>query len=71
MILAAGLGTRLKPLTNKIPKALVKLNNVPLLEIIINKLKQYGFEDIIINVHHFADQVIAFLESKNSFGIMA
>ncbi len=69
MILAAGLGTRLKPLTNDTPKALVKINNTPLLEIIITKLKYYGFDDVIINVHHFPDKIIRFLESKNNFGI--
>ncbi len=69
MILAAGLGTRLRPLTNDIPKALVKINNVPLLEIIVNKLKESGFDDITINVHHFADKVIDFVNSKDNFGI--
>ena len=69
MILAAGFGTRLKPLTNDIPKALVEINKTPLLELIIHKLKHYGFENIIINVHHFADKIIDFLKSNDNFGI--
>jgi len=69
MIFAAGLGTRLKPLTDFKPKALVKVKNIPLLEIAINKLKTSGFNEIIINVHHFADMIIDFLKSKNNFGI--
>jgi NDP-sugar pyrophosphorylase family protein len=64
MIFAAGLGTRLKPLTENIPKALVEVNSVPLLEIQINKLISYGFNQIIINVHHFSGKVIDFLKSK-------
>jgi len=69
MIFAAGKGTRLQPLTNDIPKALVKVNNITLLEIIINKLKHFGFNDIIINVHHFAEQIKDFLNKNNNFGI--
>ncbi len=68
MILAAGKGTRLQPLTNKIPKALVEIHGKPLLDIIINKLKNYGFTDIIVNVHHFADKIIDYIEHKD-FGI--
>ncbi len=69
MIFAAGKGTRLQPLTNHIPKALVKINNTPLLEILINKLKRNGFNDIIINIHHFAEQIIDFLNKNNNFDI--
>ena len=69
MILAAGLGTRLRPLTNFRPKALVEINQMPLLEIAIRRLKYFGFEEIIINVHHFAEQIIAFLEQNNHFDI--
>ena len=69
MIFAAGLGTRLRPLTNNIPKALVPLNGIPLLELTIRRLKYYGFNEIIINVHHFADKIMAFLEEKNNFDI--
>ncbi len=69
MILAAGLGTRLDPLTRNMPKALVPLNGTPLLEILLARLKQYGFQEIIINVHHFGQQIIDFLKSRNDFGI--
>ncbi|MCD4745965.1 MAG: nucleotidyltransferase family protein [Bacteroidales bacterium] len=69
MIFAAGLGTRLHPLTDNKPKALIKLNGVSLLEIIIKKLISAGFIEIIINVHHFAEQIIDFLKIKNNFGI--
>jgi NDP-sugar pyrophosphorylase family protein len=69
MILAAGLGTRLYPLTQNKPKALVELNGIPLLEIIIKRLIKYNFKDIVINVHHFADQITDFLLKKNNFGI--
>lgn len=68
-ILAAGLGTRLKPITDFKPKALVEINGIPLIEHIIRKLIRFGFNSIIINVHHFADQVIDFVKSKKSFGI--
>lgn len=69
MIFAAGLGTRLKPITNDRPKALAEVHGTPLLEIIIRRLINYGFDEIIVNVHHFADRVIDFLQSKNNFGI--
>ncbi len=68
MIFAAGLGTRLKPLTLEKPKALVELNGKPLLDYQIEKLKKYGFDEIIVNVHHFAEEVKKHL-SKNNFGI--
>ncbi len=60
MIFAAGLGTRLRPLTNDRPKAMVKLGNQTLLERTVEKLHKNGFNDIIINAHHFADQIINF-----------
>jgi len=69
MILAAGLGTRLKPITNTKPKALVEVGGVPLLEIMIKKLIGFGFTDVVVNVHHFADQIIEFLNKKNNFNI--
>lgn len=69
MILAAGLGKRLLPLTENKPKALVEVNNTPLLEITINKLKNSGFKEIVVNVHHYADQIIEFLKVKDNFGI--
>ncbi len=67
MILAAGLGTRLQPLTDNLPKALVKIRDKTLLEIAINNLIRNGFDKIIINVHHFAEQVINFI-GQNNFG---
>lgn len=67
MILAAGLGTRLKPLTDSVPKALIKIKDFTLLELQIKKLKSEGFDQIIINVHHFADKVKAYLEQNNFF----
>lgn len=67
MIFAAGLGTRLRPLTNDRPKAMVEVNGKTLLEINIRKLVKFGFIDIVVNVHHFADLVIDYLNA-NDFG---
>lgn len=61
MVFAAGLGTRLKPYTDSIPKALVPVNGKPMLRITLDKLARYGFNDIVVNVHHFADQVNEFV----------
>lgn len=69
MIFAAGLGTRLKPLTDHMPKALVPVAGKPMLEHVIGKLKSAGFDEIVINVHHFAHQIIDFLKAKDNFGI--
>ncbi len=69
LIFAAGLGTRLKPLTDTMPKALVPIGGKPLLQLAIEKLKAGGFDEIIINLHHFADQIIGFVESHNRFNI--
>lgn len=69
MIFAAGLGTRLRPLTDTIPKALIPIKGKPLLEHVIDKLKAAGFDEIIINIHHFGQKIVDFVESKNSFGI--
>ena len=69
LIFAAGLGTRLKPLTDTMPKALVPIDGKPLLEHVILKLKAAGFNQIIVNVHHFPDQIIDFLKSKNNFDL--
>lgn len=68
MILAAGLGTRLKPWTLTHPKALVPVDNIPMLERVIKKLKTEGFTEIVINVHHFSDQIVDFLRD-NDFGV--
>lgn len=69
MIFAAGLGTRLKPLTDRMPKALVPVAGKPMLEHVIGKLKASGFDEIVINVHHFANQIIDFLKANDNFGI--
>lgn len=69
MIFAAGLGTRLKPLTDTMPKALVEIGGKPLLEHVILKLISSGFDEIMINVHHFPEQITAFLKSRKNFGI--
>nr|WP_314544591.1 nucleotidyltransferase family protein [uncultured Empedobacter sp.] len=69
MIFAAGLGTRLKPFTDNHPKALAVVNGKPLLQRNIEYLKSFGINEIVINVHHFADQIIEFLEDNNYFGI--
>ena len=69
MIFAAGLGTRLRPLTNDRPKALVEINGVSLLEINIRRLIHFGVHEIIINTHHFAEKIEAFLREKQNFGI--
>ena len=69
MIFAAGLGTRLKPLTDNIPKALVPVAGKPLLQHTIEKLKQSGFDEIIINIHHFGQQIIDFVQENHLFDI--
>src|SRR5690349_5532631 len=67
MILAAGLGTRLKPWTDKHPKALALVNGKSLLERNVKYLQQFGIENIIINVHHFADQIIEVIEKNKGW----
>lgn len=69
MLFAAGLGTRLKPFTNNHPKALAVVNEKTLLERNILYLKNSGITDLVINVHHFADQIISFLKDNQNFGI--
>lgn len=69
MIFAAGLGTRLKPLTDTMPKALVPVGGQPLLYHVVMRLKAAGFERIVVNVHHFADQIIDYLHDNNHFGL--
>jgi mannose-1-phosphate guanylyltransferase len=69
MILAAGLGTRLRPLTNDRPKALVEVAGRTLLEITLARLRAFGIREVIVNVHHFADLVIAYLKVHNNFGM--
>lgn len=69
MIFAAGLGSRLYPLTKVKPKALVEFRGKTLLENCIHYLKSFGVDELVINVHHFAEQICAFLEKNNNFGI--
>ena len=69
MIFAAGMGTRLKPFTESHPKALAVVNGKPLLQRNIEYLKSYGFTEIVINVHHFPDQIRDFLEQNKNFGV--
>jgi NDP-sugar pyrophosphorylase family protein len=69
MIFAAGLGTRLRPLTDDKPKALVEVGGMPLLEIAIRRLKWFGIGEIIVNVHHHGEQIEAFLEKRSFFGL--
>src|SRR5882672_2271973 len=69
MILAAGLGTRLRPLTDNRPKALVELSGRTLLEITLTRLRTFGITEVIINVHHFADLLIDYLKSHKNFGM--
>ena len=69
MIFAAGLGTRLKPITDTLPKALVPVAGKPLLYHVVSKLKEAGISDFVINVHHFADSIIGYTHEQNDFGV--
>ena len=69
MVLAAGLGTRLRPLTNDRPKALVEVAGRTLLEITLARLKSFGVEDVVVNTHHFAELVESYLAAHGNFGM--
>ncbi|MGE5324880.1 MAG: nucleotidyltransferase family protein [Actinomycetota bacterium] len=69
MVLAAGLGTRLRPLTDDRPKALVQVGGRPLLDIALARLREFGVRDVIVNVHHFADMVVDYLKANQDFGM--
>jgi NDP-sugar pyrophosphorylase family protein len=69
MVLAAGLGTRLRPLTDDRPKALVAVGGRTMLEITLSRLRTFGIHDVIVNVHHFADKVISYLQEHEHFGM--
>src|SRR3954463_10368105 len=69
MVLAAGLGTRLRPLTNDRPKALVTVAGRTLLEITLQRLRSFDIRDVMINVHYFADMVLDYLKSNDNFGM--
>ena len=69
MILAAGLGTRLKPLTDGRPKALVTVAGRTLLEIALMRLRAFGVREVIVNVHHYAEMIVEYLRANNNFGM--
>ena len=69
MVLAAGLGTRLRPLTNDRPKALVEVGGLTMLEITLKRLRAFGVNEVIVNTHHFADMVCDYLDSRRNFGM--
>ena len=69
MILAAGLGTRLRPLTDNRPKALVEVAGRTMLEITLSRLRAFDIREVIINVHHFADMILEYLKANNNFGM--
>src|SRR5713226_6122466 len=69
MVLAAGLGTRLRPLTDNRPKALVEVGGRTLLEIALARLSSFGIREAIVNVHHFADMIVDYLKANDSFGM--
>jgi NDP-sugar pyrophosphorylase family protein len=69
MILAAGLGTRLRPLTDHRPKALVEVGGRTLLDITLSRLRDFGVREVIVNVHHFADMVVSYLNANKNFGM--
>jgi len=69
MILAAGLGTRLRPLTNDRPKALVTVAGRALLEIALCRLRSFGVREVIVNAHHYAERIVEYLQANNNFGM--
>lgn len=69
MILAAGLGTRLRPLTDDCPKALVEVAGRSLLEIALTRLRAFGIREVIVNTHHYADMILKYLEANDNFGM--
>lgn len=69
MVLAAGLGTRLRPLTNDRPKALVEIHGHTLLEITLRRLREYGIKEVIVNAHHFVDRMVEYLAENRNFGM--
>src|ERR1019366_6450818 len=69
MILAAGLGSRLRPLTDDRPKALVEIAGRTMLEITLSRLRAFGIGEVIVNVHHFAEMVVEYLAANHNFGM--
>jgi NDP-sugar pyrophosphorylase family protein len=69
LVFAAGLGTRLRPLTDGLPKALIDINGVPMLELVIRRLAAAGVTELVVNTHHFHEKIAAFLEARKNFGL--
>ncbi len=69
MVFAAGLGTRLKPFTDSHPKALAEVCGRPMLGLVIERLKKFGVDELVVNIHHFGDQIIDYLHKNDNFGI--
>jgi NDP-sugar pyrophosphorylase family protein len=69
MILAAGIGTRLRPLTDEIPKALLDVGGAPMIEQVIRRLKSTGVTELVVNLFHLGDRIVEFLASKGDFGL--
>lgn len=69
LVFAAGLGTRLRPITDLLPKALVQVGGKPLLYHVVSKLKAAGVSEVVINVHHFADSIIGYVHEQDDFGM--
>lgn len=69
LVFAAGIGSRLKPFTLHHPKALAEVGGIPMLARVITKLRDAGVDEMVVNVHHFAGQIIEFLEANNNFGV--
>lgn len=69
MVLAAGLGTRLRPLTEEMPKALVTVGNRTLLDLVLARLRAAGIHEVIVNVHHFTELIVAYLKENQNFGM--
>lgn len=69
IVLAAGLGTRLRPLTLTMPKALVPYKGKPMLYHVLERLDEHGFRSVVINIHHFGEQILAYLEEHRNFGM--
>jgi NDP-sugar pyrophosphorylase family protein len=69
MVLAAGLGTRLRPLTDDRPKALVEINGRTMLEITLSRLRNFGVREVMVNVYHFADMMVEYLKANDNFGM--
>ena len=69
MVFAAGVGSRLKELTSTSPKCLMQIGGVPMLELVINRLKEVGVQEVMINLHHLPDVITEFVQKRNNFGI--